>query len=309
VLAGLAGLVAAAGTLAVSTAGFTLSFVAIRDVATWAHIDPRWAWMLPVAVDGAIATATVAAVVLHRLGRPTSYPWTVVLTGAAISIACNALHAWAGGGSIALPRLVAMTVSAVPPALLAMSVHLLVLLVDAASRRVADAATPHRPPTAATATAGDGLQADPLGDTPHTRAGTKPAGYPAAQPTQHRRSHPRAVDGVANAADGQRYPHWPVDLLRRVPVNPEPYRKWQQMWQDLQTGADPTEVATRYGYNLRTAQFVRRAGQVGLLDSPAPPARLLANLASSNPHNNQQPPPQPTTEQAAPDQTTPTPHR
>jgi hypothetical protein len=297
VLAVLAGLVAAAGTLGVSSAGFILSFVAIRDVATWAHITPRWAWMLPVAVDGAMATATVAAVVLHRLGRPTAYPWTVVLTGAAISIACNALHAWAGGGSIALPRLVAMAVSAVPPALLAMSVHLLVLLVDAASRRVADVATPQQRPVA-TATIGDGRQADPPDQVLDTGPDTQLGADPAAPDAGHRPPQSQATEGdPANPGDGRAFADWPVDLFRRLPVNPEPYQQWQQMWRDLQAGAEAADVATRYGYNLRTVQFVRRAGQVGLLDSPVPPARLLAELATSNRHDDQQSPPQPTPSQ------------
>jgi hypothetical protein len=241
----LAGTIATTGTIAVAAAAFTLSFDAIRDVAIWSHIRADWAWMLPVAVDGAMATATVTAVVLHRLRRRTLYPWAVVLTGAGISIACNALHAWAGGGALALPRTVAMAVSAVPPVLLALSIHLLVMLVDAASQRM---------------------------------------------------THPATTDTTPPPADGDPAPHgdqrlavdeWPVDLLRRIPVKPDRYQRWRTAWADLQTDTDPAQVATRHGYDLRTIQFVRRAGQAGLLTSPTPPAARLAELAAGNGHPTQ----------------------
>ena len=127
----LAGLVATAGVLAVVTAAFALSFDAIRDVARAAHIRPDWAWMYPVSVDGAMSTAAVCGVVLRRMGRRNVYPWAVVIVGAGISVVCNALHAYVGAGGIELPAQWAMGVSSVPPLLLAMSVHLLVILAEA----------------------------------------------------------------------------------------------------------------------------------------------------------------------------------
>jgi len=127
-LGGLAGVVASAGMLAVTAAAFALSFDAIRFTAQAAHIRPGLAWLFPVSVDGAMAVAVVAAVVLRRLGRSAAYPWLVVLFGALVSIVANALHAWVAGGAVALPAAWAMALSAVPPVLLALSVHLLVLL-------------------------------------------------------------------------------------------------------------------------------------------------------------------------------------
>jgi hypothetical protein len=56
-------------------------------------IRDGWAWLLPTAIDGAMA---VTAVVVRRLGRSTAYRWMVVLVNAAISVACNALRAYAG---------------------------------------------------------------------------------------------------------------------------------------------------------------------------------------------------------------------
>lgn len=124
----LAGVVAGVGTLAVAAAGFTLSFDAIRAVGQAAFIRPSLTWMLPVCVDGAMSVASVCAVVLRRMGRGNAYPWLVVLAGAGISIAANALHAYQQGGAVPLPPQWAMAVSAVPPLLLAMSIHLLVIL-------------------------------------------------------------------------------------------------------------------------------------------------------------------------------------
>lgn len=134
----LAGTVAAVGALAVTIAGFALSFDAIRAVGQAAHMRADWAWLLPVSVDGAMAVATVAAVVLHRLtGKTAWYPWTVVLVGAAISVACNGLHATGKQGQpLELAAEIRFAVSAIPAVMLAMSVHLLVVLIDVAAKRV-----------------------------------------------------------------------------------------------------------------------------------------------------------------------------
>lgn len=129
-LAGLAGVVASVGLLAVIAAGFALSFDAIGAVGRASRIRAELAWLLPMAVDGAMAVGTVAAVVVRRLGQSNLYPWTVVLVNVAISVACNALHAYSGT-ELALPAAITMAVSAVPAVNLALSVHLLVALVDA----------------------------------------------------------------------------------------------------------------------------------------------------------------------------------
>lgn len=133
-LAVLAGVVATLGTLAVTVAGFSLSFDASKAVAIAAHIRKEWAWLLPVSVDGAMAVAAVVAVVMRHLkkGDVAWYPWVVVALGALISVACNALHAvGAQGQTLVLedPR-VRAAVSAIPAIMLALSVHLLVLLIE-----------------------------------------------------------------------------------------------------------------------------------------------------------------------------------
>jgi Protein of unknown function (DUF2637) len=69
----LAGLVAGVGLMAaVITAGFALSFDAIRDVGGASDVRGDWAWLLPAAVDGAMSAATVAAVVMRRLDQSTA---------------------------------------------------------------------------------------------------------------------------------------------------------------------------------------------------------------------------------------------
>ena len=77
--------------------------------------------------------------------------------------------------------------------------------------------------------------------------------------------------------------HVPVDLMRRIPVNADAYQRWRTAWDDLrrQTQPDLTAVAQRHGFSKRQIQWVRRAGQLGFLNSPIPPAHQLAQLAGN----------------------------
>lgn len=152
----LAGVVASAGTLAVTVAGFALSYDAIRAVGIASRIRAELAWLLPVSVDGAMAVATIAAVVLRRMtGRTAWYPWAVVLVGAGISVACNGLHALPSAGAhlVIADGRVRFAVSAIPAVMLALSVHLLVTLVEAAS--VAGAGGPSVRPSIGSSTTVD----------------------------------------------------------------------------------------------------------------------------------------------------------
>jgi hypothetical protein len=86
---------------------------------------------------------------------------------------------------------------------------------------------------------------------------------------------------------------WPVDLMRRIPVHIDAYQRWQAAWTDLQDADHQTQntdgaqrqhprtlqtIAERHAMSTRQMQFVRRAGEHGLLDSPIPPAVRLAQL-------------------------------
>jgi hypothetical protein len=79
--------------------------------------------------------------------------------------------------------------------------------------------------------------------------------------------------------------HLPVDLMRRIPVDPDAYKRWLNVWAELGRGAaDLKHVAHQHEFSVRTVEFVRRAGQAGLLDSPIPPAVRLAQLAAADRH-------------------------
>ncbi|MEU8003232.1 DUF2637 domain-containing protein [Catellatospora sp. NPDC049111] len=131
----LAGVVVVVGFVAVVGAGFALSYDALKAVAVGAHMRADLAWLFPVTVDGAMAVATIVAIVMKKMEKSTWYPWTVVIVGAVISVVCNALHATTAGGDG-----IAMAVSAVPPFLLALCVHLLMSLVESIGVTVAEAA-------------------------------------------------------------------------------------------------------------------------------------------------------------------------
>ena len=137
-LTALAATLASVGTLAVTAAGFTLSFDAIRAVAVAAHVRASWAWMMPVAVDGSMAVATVVAIVLYKLtGKHRVYPWIVLTVGILVSMASNGLHATGElGQPITLDWRVRVAVATVPAIMLALSFHLLATLVSIVSERV-----------------------------------------------------------------------------------------------------------------------------------------------------------------------------
>lgn len=89
-------LLAAGITFGVGTASFALSFSALRDLATRAHVPPAQAGLFPLMVDGAILLATLGVVVMAgdpQCRKDRRFFWLVLCGGAAVSIACNTLHA------------------------------------------------------------------------------------------------------------------------------------------------------------------------------------------------------------------------
>jgi hypothetical protein len=120
------------------------------------------------------------------------------------------------------------------------------------------------------------------GTTPGTGThGTDPADDPADEPIRLPEAVTRPVAQL------------PADLLRRIPIQHERYRRWQDQWAELQADdVDLDEVAARYGVGRRHLTWVRTAGQAGWLDDPDPPAYRLAALgahparaANTAPHN------------------------
>ena len=120
----------AAGVVGLAAGGFTLSFAALRDLATRSGIDPQLAFLWPLIVDGFIVVATAAAFALKRRGRRvTWYPWTALIFFSAISVVGNSIHATDAHG-LRVPIPVATIVSSVPAVALLIASHLLVVMIE-----------------------------------------------------------------------------------------------------------------------------------------------------------------------------------
>jgi hypothetical protein len=104
----------------------------------------------------------------------------------------------------------------------------------------------------------------------------------AAQ-AQREQAQAQAAAAAPATPNGQP-PRPPVDLMRRIPVDADAYRRWLAVWADLTHDSDLKAVAQRHSYSRREVEFVRAAGQYGLLDSPVPPALRLVDLASGTNH-------------------------
>jgi hypothetical protein len=121
--------VAAPGDLFIGAGAFRLSFASLVDLAQRAGLDTDEAWVWPLIVDGLIVVATVAVVALDGHGpRATRYPWILLITAAAVSVAANAIHALVAP-NVSVPAVVAGCVGAVPPLVLLGTTHLTVELI------------------------------------------------------------------------------------------------------------------------------------------------------------------------------------
>lgn len=216
---------AVAGTLTVIAGAFTISFDAIAAVGTASGMNREIAWMLPVSVDGAMAVATVVAILLRQAGRPTLYPWLVVAAGVAMSMACNAAHAQpvigdAEPAPLELDPIVAALVSTIPALTLALSVHLLMTLALAVLSPTVGDTSPVSPVTGDNepAVSNTAPPATSVTDSPQHEVVTVPAAAPlpatpaVSPPASPRHLRPSSPDmtaardtrarGVAMAADG-----------------------------------------------------------------------------------------------------------
>jgi hypothetical protein len=68
------------------------------------------------------------------------------------------------------------------------------------------------------------------------------------------------------------WPQLPAALLREIPSRPDEYRRWHRIWTALRddTTKNNKQLADEHAVSLRTMQRIRKAGELGLLDSPAP---------------------------------------
>ncbi len=117
---------AATGTVLIGIGAFWLSFMALADLAARSGIASGQAWIWPLLVDGLIVVSTIAVVALDGR-RGAWYPWALLICGALVSVAANALHAIVAADA-SVPGVLAATVAAVPPLVLLASTHLTVVL-------------------------------------------------------------------------------------------------------------------------------------------------------------------------------------
>ncbi|GAA1749332.1 DUF2637 domain-containing protein [Nonomuraea bangladeshensis] len=209
--------IAVLALVAVVVGAFVLSYDALTAVAKAAHIAESLAWLMSVSVDGAMTVGTMAALVLKMLGKPTRYAWFVVLAGVLISVLCNALHATQSqGGKVILDPWQAGAVSAIPAVALALSLHLLIILIEAISDAVRGRSkTPDEPRTG---------EVDEPVRTLTTEAVRVPSVEPvrAIEPT---RTEPVRVADTTPVRTARTDAPAPVQPTRTaVPVTPEPAR-------------------------------------------------------------------------------------
>ncbi len=117
---------AVAGTVFIAAGAFWLSFTALADLARRSGVDARQAWAWPLIVDGIIVVSTVSVVALAEQ-REAWYPWILLMAGAAVSVASNAIHAVVAADAD-VPAALAGAVAAVPPLVLLAITHLTVVL-------------------------------------------------------------------------------------------------------------------------------------------------------------------------------------
>lgn len=141
------------GFLSIAACTFGLSFDAISDVArATGAVDPSLAWIVPLAVDGMIVTATAVLWTESLSGRGWHmFPLLAIISPAGLSMWANVAHA--SGQS-----LLAQVLAAVPPAGLILSLELVAWQVrrersnQRLAARGAKASHPHAGDEAAPAT-------------------------------------------------------------------------------------------------------------------------------------------------------------
>ncbi|APE10993.1 hypothetical protein BO226_19130 [Rhodococcus sp. 2G] len=122
---------AAVAAVAVAVTSFWRSFTSIAELAVDYKVPADQAWMIPVAVDGLVVVATVAAAVArHRVAR--AYSWALLVAGTIVSVAGNGIHAWQLTESP-----IGVGIAVIPPLVTLAAVHLTILL----ARQDSDTAT------------------------------------------------------------------------------------------------------------------------------------------------------------------------
>lgn len=180
------------GTIAIGLGAFWLSFTSLTGLTVLAGVPRSDAWIWPLIVDGIIVVATISVVALSPRGRQaTVYPWSLLIAGAAVSVAANTAHALIVADAAA-PKALAACVWAVPPIVLLAITHLTVLLTRAAGAPVAHA--PEVP-----ATEGESAAVLPRRDEAMRLRG---AGWSNRRIARQLGVHPSTVGRWVSAAEG-----------------------------------------------------------------------------------------------------------
>lgn len=121
----------ALGVVGLALGGFTLSFTALRELASREFaIAPELAFIYPLVIDGFIVIATAAAFTMKKRGpRTTWYPWAALAVFGALSVLGNAAHA-IDNPSATFPAWVSAVGASVPAVALLIASHLLVMMID-----------------------------------------------------------------------------------------------------------------------------------------------------------------------------------
>jgi hypothetical protein len=114
----------AAAAVGVTSLAFWVSYTALSDLAAHNGISEAQAPALPLIVDGLTIVSTLAVYAAKsKLAR--SYAWMLLILGTAVSVAGNAAHALANGGSH-----IAVAIAVIPPLVQLASIHLAMTLID-----------------------------------------------------------------------------------------------------------------------------------------------------------------------------------
>jgi|GEM_PF-1329018 len=280
----------------------TLGLMGIAGAISYQHLlvlalqHGQHGWLghaFPLSVDGVEIVASLRLLADQRIHvRSGWWPWAALVVGTGFSVFANVATAgpglldrviagWPAAAFLAAVKLLSgmlnrrtTTAAITPPAAAAPPITLPPVVVPVAPAPVPTVpAVP--PPDSATAAT------DPRsGGGADDRAPDEARAEPATARTPATGPHGTDLDDAPTAQPATRpVGQLPADLMRRIPIQPERYHRWQAQWADLQReDLTPDEVAARHGVGRRHLTWVRAAGQAGWLNHPEPPAWRLAAL-------------------------------
>jgi len=249
-----------AGLTTVGLAGIA-GAISYQHLLILAETHGQRGWLghaFPLSVDGVEIVASLRLLADRRTNQRSGWlPWAALAVGTVFSLFANV--------AVAEPDLTARVIAGWPAVALMIAIKLLAGLLDqqqASANPAQEAAPPEEPEP--------GRDASPT--PPTTRdSGTTPD--PSVRPRRGRRRERQLL---------------PVDLMRRIPVNTDAYLRWRNLWTDLRSeNADQNALAQQHQVSVRHLQFVRAAGEAGLLDSTVPPAHRVAELTGNTDNGNE----------------------